>query len=153
MDSTIQTYVEHLDSLRERIKETIQDLTAEDLNWSPSLTETNSAYILATHIAGSESMWVHEIIGGINVKRDRDSEFQAKGTTTNELVKRIESTAEISRKILSGLTRADLEQSRKEPFRRGGGDISVHGCLLRILEHTSEHLGHLELTKQLLKQR
>ena len=149
MEPEVQNYITMLDDLRNRFKEAVQDMTADQLNWAPPAKDVNSPYILAYHIAGSEAMWIHQIVGQRDVSRDRDAEFQATGDSPAALNERLDSVAATSREILGGLTRADLEQSRTQPTRRGGGQAPVRWCIANLIEHYAEHLGHLDLTKQL----
>src|SRR5258708_18522204 len=51
-----------------------------DLNRPLELPDSNTAFVLATHLIGSAEYWVLELAGGRDVQRDRLSEFRATGT-------------------------------------------------------------------------
>ena len=153
MEPEVQNYIEMLDDLRNRFKEAVRDMTANQLNWAPPAKDVNSPYILAYHIAGSEAMWIHQIVGQRDVSRDRDAEFQATGNSPAALNERLDSIAATSRDIIGGLTLDELAQLRTQPVRRGGDQAPVRWCIAHLTEHYAEHLGHLDLTKQLYEGR
>ena len=153
MEPEVQNYITMLDDLRNRFKETVQDMDADQLNWTPPAKDVNSPYILAYHIAGSETMWIHQIVGQRDVSRDRDAEFQATGNSPAPLNERLDSIAATSCDIIGGLTLDELAQLRTQPVHRGGDQAPVRWCIAHLIEHYAEHLGHLDLTKQLYEGR
>ena len=153
MDPEAQNYITMLDNLRNRLKEAVRDMTADQLNWAPPAKDVNSPYILAYHITGSETMWIHQIVGQRHVSRDRDAEFRATGDSPAALNERLDSVAATSREIIAGLTLDDLKQLRTQPTRRGGDQTPVRWCITHLIEHYAEHLGHLDLTIQLYEVR
>lgn len=116
----------------------------------PPLPGANSAYQLLTHCLGMARQWVREDILGEPTGRDRDAEFEAVGSVA-ELVAR----ARVEREEL----RADLARIRPGmpvPGRPGREDFwsdSAEGILLHVLEELCQHLGHLELTRDLVAAR
>src|SRR5260370_10577604 len=57
-----------------------RDISDVDLNRPLELPESNTAFVLATHLIGSAEYWLLELAGGRDVQRDRLSEFRATGT-------------------------------------------------------------------------
>src|SRR6266576_4299622 len=57
-----------------------RDISDVDINSPLELPESNTAFVLATHLIGSAEYWVLELAGGRDVQRDRLSEFRATGT-------------------------------------------------------------------------
>src|SRR2546429_1668730 len=53
-----------------------RDMSDVDINSPLELPESNTAFVLATHLIGSAEYWVLELAGGRDVQRDRPSEFQ-----------------------------------------------------------------------------
>ena len=153
MDTMAQTYIDKLDQLREKIKVAIQDMSREELTWTPPAADTNSPYVLASHIAGAEREWIHQMVGGHEVSRDRDTEFLATGDDPALLVEMLEQNGATSREVISKLTIADMAQPRTRPARLGGTPITLHYCLMHMVEHMAEHVGHIELTKQMYAKR
>jgi hypothetical protein len=151
MSAEIEAYIESLDSLRRAATEVIRGMSAEELGWAPLAADTNSPTVLATHMAGSEGFWVQQVVGGIDVRRDRDAEFVARDSTAAELEAMLERTGRTSRDVLRGLSGTDLGDTR--PARTGEDPVSVRHAILHQIEHMALHLGHLALTHQLYEAR
>ena len=147
MDPEVQSYLNSLDALRGEVRSAIQGLSAEALNWRPLPEGTNSIYVLVSHMTGSESFLIHQVIGGRDIGRNRDAEFVARGESPAELEALIDRAGQGTREVLQGLTSADLGVIKE----LGGGRPSqtARWCVVHIIEHLALHLGHLQLTKQL----
>ncbi len=140
----VEGYIQQLRQLRAEMLKWCEGLPPEGLNWTPPVKDTNSIYVLATHVAGSEAWWLHQIVGGIDVKRDRPAEFAAVGDDLALLKWRFDSVAQQSETILRGLSEAGLRSERSTTY----GQRSVQWCILHVAEHLSRHIGHAELTRQ-----
>ena len=151
MTTDIQDFIERFDLLRDQLKEAIQGMSGEELNWRPLGEDTSSPWVLVTHICGNWGFWVHQVVGGIDVRRDRDAEFTAKGTEVAELEALVDRTSETTHKVLRGLSGDDLGETR-EP-RPGATPVTLRRAMLNCLTHVHEHLGHLGMTKQLYEER
>ncbi|MDP2969951.1 MAG: DinB family protein [Deltaproteobacteria bacterium] len=118
----VENYLLILNDLRNQVKNLLEKFPDEALDWRPIEGEgdpaTNSATILVTHLAGSESIWIKEVIGGQPIHRNRDAEFITKGVAMAELKRRLEGGDQNTEAILSSLTSAQLEESRKWQDRR-----------------------------------
>lgn len=149
MDTMAQTYLDKIDQLRGKIMAALQDMSSEELNWTPPAANSNSPYVLATHIIGTEREWIHQMVGGHEISRDRGAEFLAVGHDPAPLAEMLAQNGATSRDVISKLTVADMDQSRVSPARLGGTPITLHYCLMHMVEHLAEHVGHIELTKQM----
>jgi uncharacterized damage-inducible protein DinB len=147
MSGEIEAYVGQLDSIRGEAAETVRGMSVEELGWTPLATDTSSPTVLVTHMAGSESFWIHQVAGGIDVGRDRDSEFAALPTVSAHLVAALERAGETSRGVLRGLSGTDLDEKR--PSRPGQDPVTIRYAILHQIDHMAQHLGHLALTHQL----
>lgn len=85
MSAETDAYIQVLDELRQDVAETIEGMDEEALDWAPSAPDTNPAGVLVAHIAGAESCWIHQVVGGIDVGHDRDAEFATKGIASTDL--------------------------------------------------------------------
>jgi uncharacterized damage-inducible protein DinB len=145
----VLAYLTHLEELRNQVKSLLEGWPQEALDWRPIEGEgefaTNSLTAMVVHLAGSETFWVKEIIGGKNIVRDREAEFVTKGLNLMELRTKIEAAAKVTADILSALTEKQLEELRKWRDR----SVSVRWCILHVIEHIAQHLGHIQLTRQL----
>ena len=149
MISELDNYLNRLDDLHGQVSNLIAELPAEALNWRPIEGKdnhiTNSLAVLATHIAGAEHFWIAEVIGGRPATRDRDAEFVNVATSTAELLQILEKISRETKEVLSALSESDLNGICQAKNRT----VSVRWCILHVVDHTSLHLGHMQITYQL----
>ena len=145
----IQDYLMELEDLRTQIKGLLEGMPQEGLDWRPIEGEgdlaTNSLGVIATHLAGSETFWSSELIGGKKVDRDRDSEFKVKGISSSELKGKMDKSGQLTHEILSTLKKKQLEEKRTWRDQ----SINVRSCILHLITHLAQHVGHMQLTRLL----
>lgn len=129
----------------------IAGLPQEALDWVPG-PDMNSLCVLVVHSMGAERYWIGDIGAGIESNRNRAAEFQAHGLDEKTLRELLASTLEFVRTVFESLTLDDLTKSRYSP-NMGGGDRRAIFGISHALEHTAQHLGHAEITRQFWEQR
>jgi len=140
-------YLERLEGLQRRLHKDVQDLPAEAMDWLPG-PAMNSVAVLLAHIAGV----LHE---GIDIALDdppsrvRAQEFQTRGVLSAEMLRRLDAVIDYARSALPRLGLEDLDQERKDE----DATITCGWALLHALEHAYLHLGHVQLTCQMWRQR
>jgi uncharacterized damage-inducible protein DinB len=140
--------------LRRTIRE-LRDLPDEALNRELDLPETNTLFQMGTHIVGSTRYWTVTLAGGTDYNRDRSSEFRATGTTA-EVVAALETLIGEVHASIDGLGDIELERptAREDEYATTGvrneAGMPLRDCLLHALEHVALHLGHIQITRQLL---
>ena len=91
MIGEIQEYFNTINDLRDQVKQQLEGLSREALDWRPTASDgelaTNSMAVIAAHVAGSEPFWIKEIVGGQPIHRDRASEFVTQGVDVSELAR------------------------------------------------------------------
>ena len=132
----------------DKLVESLHGFEEDDLNWSP-LGNANSLYVLATHTMGNIEQ---NVLGGIcdePFQRDRDAEFLAKGASWETIQGRWrELRCRISECI------KDVPQNRLERKKESSlGILTGRETLMVVARHAAEHLGHAEITHDLLKQK
>jgi uncharacterized damage-inducible protein DinB len=131
----------------------LSDLSDELLNQPVPLPAANSLFALATHLAGAGEFWAVAVPGRRPIARDREAEFRATGTHA-ELVERYDRWLAAVHEVLDAMPDTMLEQQVDLPagYRRWVGDepVTVRDCLLHAVEHSALHLGHIEITRQVL---
>ncbi len=147
MAPEIEGYIQILDYMRDEVKKAIQGMTAEELNWAPLAKDTNSAAVLVTHLAGSESSLIHQVIGGVDIHRSRDAEFTTRASSVAELEAMLDRTGTRSREVLSKVFASDL--GKMVSTRVGAAPRSLRQHIPHVIEHCGQHLGHISLTRQL----
>jgi uncharacterized damage-inducible protein DinB len=142
-----------LERIARRSLKQFRDISDADLNRHLELPESNTAFVLATHLIGSAEYWVLQMAGGRDVHRDRSSEFRATGTAA-ELAARYERWLTAMRELLSTFPeeRMDSPVSPRAGYHPSFDEesMTVRDALLHAVEHCALHQGHLELTRQLL---
>lgn len=126
--------------------ESLDGLSTDDLNWSP-LESANSLYVLATHTMGNVEHRILTVLCDEEIDRARDAEFLAKGSSPKDIQERWRKLRERISKCVEGLpsTRLDRVQDLT-----GSGPATGRETLLLVTRHAAEHLGHAELTRDLL---
>jgi len=149
MRKEIQAYLTKLGDLRNQAKTLLEGLPQEALDWRPIQGEgelaTNSLAVMAVHLAGSQTYWMKEIIGRTPIQRDREAEFATKGASVADLKAGLDAAGKIAEEVLSPLTENQMEEERK--FREK--QITVRAGILQVIDHVAQHIGHMQLTRQL----
>jgi hypothetical protein len=117
------------------------------VNERPDLPGANSPYAIVTHCLGVMEFWGGAVVGGRTVHRDRPAEFRATGGV-EELVARVDAARlQLARDVegveWEGPPASVHHQGRPESRTNGG-------VLLHVLEELFQHLGQLELTRDVL---
>jgi uncharacterized damage-inducible protein DinB len=138
----------------ENLLSALQDIPAETLNRRLDLPETNSLFALATHLLGASEFWTLALGAGRTVERDRAAEFRASGTY-GDLATRCRRWIADVHDAFDAMPDAALDKALDGPPNayRGTlppGQMSARECLLHAIEHGALHLGHIQLTRQLL---
>jgi len=125
----------------------LRALGDERVNERPDLPGANPPFAIVTHCLGVLEWWGGAMVAGRPVERDRDAEFRAAGRV-DELVPRIDAARRQLADDVAGVDWAEppevvLDRDRPDGRTKGG-------VLLHVLEELYQHLGQLELTRDLL---
>ena len=146
MDPFFQVLADSFTSLHAGILNALELLPVEALDWKPG-TEMNSIGVIIVHLTGAERFLIGDVIMGEPSNRNREAEFQTSGMSKLDLIERLNQSNAYIAAAFEKLNLSDLETTRIHP--RHGNQVSVAWALLHTLEHTGNHLGHIELTVQL----
>jgi uncharacterized damage-inducible protein DinB len=149
MISETQTYANVLRDARARVWKLLEGLMPDALNWHPTPDASNSIYALAVHCLGAERRWIHQIVGGRTIVRDRDAEFRALAENLAALQTTYAEAAGETERVLNELTSDALDALKSD----GKQEASARWCILHIVEHYNEHIGQMALTRQLWENR
>lgn len=122
-------------------------LDDREANTIPDLPGANSAYQLLTHCLGMLRFWTEACILGRTVERDRAAEFTSSGPV-GSLVEYAES---VRAQFIAAL--AEMMPGQAVHGRPAWDDFwadSPEGILLHVFEELCQHLGHLEITRDLV---
>lgn len=148
MSSEINTYIGHFISAHQQVRDIIFDMSENELAWCPIEGDTNAASVLMRHLLGAERFRIHQIAGGIDVDRDRESEFLPSLVTLEALLNYLREVDSNTQKVLQGLSSSDLDKI-VPAVRSYEKDEPVRWHILHTVEHLGIHIGHLSLNRQL----
>jgi uncharacterized damage-inducible protein DinB len=150
MEKFFSDYLDRLEGLHYRIAVALEGLPQQGIDWVPG-EEMNSIGVLVTHIAGAERYWIGDVVAGDESSRVRATEFETTGMDRESLLARLDEVLAHSRGVLAGLHEEQLTEERASP--RVEERFTLAWSLLHALKHTAEHVGQVEMTRQLWEQR
>jgi uncharacterized damage-inducible protein DinB len=145
----VELYLERLQDRRAEILKALAGLEDEALDWKPLSSDSNSLAVLAIHSLGAERRWLHQIVGGRKIERDREAEFRARAKDVPTLNAMYAAAALQSHQILSQLKAEEMEMLHHGALE----PCTTRWAILHVLEHYSEHLAQMWLTRQLWENR
>ena len=156
-DDRVGISVDELVSYTERAVDQMADIVAglgDDLaNRRPALPGANSPYAILRHCLGVMEFWGGQVIAGRAVERDRDAEFKATGSVAGLVV----ATQQAKESFRADADAADpAAPPRGIHPGKGPPDLetlSQGSALLHVLEEVTQHLGQMELTRDVLRDR
>jgi uncharacterized damage-inducible protein DinB len=144
-DPVAEVFVRQFGHENGRLRKAIEGLAAGDLDRVVA-PQTNSVAVLVAHATGSELGWLH-VAAGRSFQRDRDSEFRTRGVSAAELDARIERASRAMPELVAAAIEGGLGTKRAT---RSGDEVTAGYALVHALEHLAEHVGQIELTRQLI---
>ncbi len=128
----------------------IAKLDDDQLNTETGLPGANTVFQLVFHATQACTYWVDHIVCGSRTDRDRDAEFRSSGTAE-------EAHAAITelRKLLTA--RSDMVATATELANTPrtvtplGRPWTVGAALIHAYEELAQHLGHAEITADLVR--
>lgn len=129
----------------------ILNALGDDLaNRRPDLEGANTPYGIVTHCVGLTRWWCGEVVGGKQVARDREAEFTAAGRVA-DLVARV---PEARQAVAEAVAAGDWLGPNRGPLPPAFADnpigASRGGTVLHVYEELLQHLGQLEITRDIL---
>ena len=149
-DPTIDALRDVLDESLDEIRGGIAGLTVEELNARPAAGETNSIAVIVTHALGATLSWLSLAMGAPPPERDREAEFRA--LADDGFAARTET--------MIGRCLAVLDSGPWDPARTGTPNWNARlaeqprtaaYAASHALAHLGEHVGHLHMTRELLR--
>ena len=151
-DPTIAAARDILADSLEGLRSTLDGCTAEELNRRPAGADSNGLAVLATHALASTRSWLSLAVGASVPDRDRHQEFLAVVEDPAAFMAGVDEVVAACRSLLE--TDEPFEPGRvgTAPWRtyRSDDPVTAAWALLHALEHLREHVGHAQLTRQLL---
>lgn len=146
---------ERLEYVRVQVLALLENASEEELAFVPA-GFNNPACVIGRHLAGVETYWIGQVVGGIDAHRDRPAEFAKPGWPRAKVLEALSKSRDVSQKVFQSLEPAGLDgpihllpgftppHSPENPTRRF--------AILHVLEHESYHLGQLSVLLRIVKE-
>ena len=144
-------YLWFVDQALDAMTAIVRDLGDVDANRAIDTAGSNSPYVILAHCLGVLEFWGGAMVAGRAIERDRDAEFVAEGPVA-ELIER---TVEARRRFAADLAALDSPapppgavkpEDAGLPFATTQGGVLVH-----VYEELVQHLGQMEITRDVLR--
>ena len=131
------------------LRDVIKNLQAvpEQRLWTTKGRISNSAGVLAQHLAGNLNYYIGTALGNTGYVRTREAEFQKSDKKRSELIQLLENTRIMTGKVIPNIDSSQLDK----PFPlENDPKISTRLTLLKMLKHLSYHNGQLNYLSRIL---
>jgi len=134
-----------LQHLRDSAVFKLEGLTPDQLRWTPAPT-ANSLGIIVVHLGYAERLWVRAVFAGERMEmgwRTRMFELPT-GWDVDQAVAFYRTETEAADGVLDAAGSFDL---------RSAGDLrptTLRWVVLHLIEETARHVGHMDITRELL---
>jgi hypothetical protein len=143
----------YVDRAVEAMADIVGDLGDDLANTRPGPPGANSAYVILRHCLGVMEYWGGHVVAGRAVDRDREAEFRASGPTADLVA----AAQEAQRRFRADIVTADPKARPRGTDPAAGQNelefVSQGHALLHVMEEVCQHLGQMEITRDLLRQR
>ena len=134
--------------LHEQLRDDLDGLDDEGLNWVP-MPGANSIATIVTHLVGSEAE-TFQSVAGYECERDRDAEFVGRGRTMPEVLGLLDGADDVITELEPRIDTGRLHALIPLPTLPADEVRPGLTWLIGNYGHAREHVGQVELTKQLL---
>ena len=142
-----EIFLARISSSVDRLLATMDGMTQEQINWRPAVENANSIYALAVHTVGYTGDIILGKLCGHSRPRNQEAEFAAVGGSVEPL--RMSWTG--LRKQLADALAALPAGALDGRYDYGNRNVTGVEVLLILARHAHEHMGHAELTRDLIK--
>jgi hypothetical protein len=144
ISSTLIALFRHI---HRQLRDELDDLDDDALNWVP-VPGANSIATIITHLVGSEAETLR-CIAGVACQRDRDTEFVALMRTRQDLLVLVDRADDLTVELAPRIGAGRLAAVFALPTMPADDLRSGLAWLIGNYGHAREHVGHIQLTKQL----
>lgn len=143
-------YLAVAEEIFDGIDAVLATLDDDSVNRTPLPGTVNTVFALVTHLHGMGCYWGGSVVAGERNPRDRAAEFHAHGTVA-------EAAARLAdlRTRLPGWVEVAAAEGVRDPHASGTSrtdtaDVSAAWALQHILHECAQHLGHMEICRDLV---
>jgi hypothetical protein len=143
-------YLWFVDRALDAMTRIVEDLGDELANARPPLRDANSAYVILTHCLGVMEYWGGGTVAARAFTRDRSAEFTARGEVAPLVRRAAEARRQLAADIVGADSMAQSANVRPDPDDPAPYDERKGAGLIHVLEEIYQHLGQMELTRDVL---
>jgi hypothetical protein len=143
-------YLWYVDLALDEMVAIVSGLGDGTANRRPDLAGANSPYAILTHCLGVLEFWGGLMVAERAITRDREAEFAAQGAVV-DLAQR---AATARRQLATDISAFDASAAPPQALPPEDADLpyakTKGGVLLHVLEELLQHLGQMELSRDVL---
>ncbi len=134
------------------LRATLEGMSSDGLNWKPETADTNSPAVLVYHVLRSTRDWICMAVDLPRPPRIRDDEFASTFDSEDDALALVDALWTETLGYLDRAGSIDWAAEREDLLaliEPGDPSPTRAYCLMHAIEHLREHVGHLQLTRQL----
>ncbi len=132
--------------------EILRDLGDELANTKPDLPGANSPYAIVFHCVAVIEYWAGSVIAGLKIPRDRAAEFTAEGRVDDVIIRVDEVRARLPEWVDVALREGIRDRTVIGTTRPELATATPEWVLTHLVRELAQHLGQLEITRDILRQ-
>jgi Protein of unknown function (DUF664) len=148
---SVDTLISYTERAVDQMAGIVSDLGDDLANRRPLLPGANSPYAILRHCLGVMEFWGGHMVAGRVVHRDRDSEFRSSGPVATLLAATQQGKATFRADAATADPGAPPRGTHPDADARDLETLSQGSVLLHVLEEVTQHLGQMELTRDMLR--
>jgi hypothetical protein len=133
--------------LHNEVRNEVAPLDTDDLNWVPT-DGANTIATIVRHLVGSEAETLRSVAGQA-CERDRDAEFVPSTTSKQEVLSLLDAADSLVDHLTPAIVDTQLFTRIGLPTLPAGETRPVATWLVGNYGHACQHVGHIQMTKQL----
>lgn len=153
MDAGVAGLAEYVERAVDSMSEILTGLGDDLANQRPGLLSANSPYAILRHSLGVMAFWGGQVVADRKVVRDRAAEFRAAGPVADLVAAAQEAKGQFRADVAGADPSAPLRGTHPEMREDDLEMRSQWHALLHVLEEMTQHLGQMEITRDLLARR
>ena len=144
-------YLWFVDQALDEMVRIVTELGDDAANRRPDVDGANSPFAILTHCLGVMEFWGAYMIADRAFERDREAEFSARGSVTGLVQRTLLARAQLAMDLSAGDPSAAPRHDPVFPEDVGTPLAATQsGVLVHVLHELLQHLGQMEVTRDLL---
>jgi len=152
VETSVDAVVSYVDRAVDQMTAIVTELGDDPANRKPGLLGANSPYAILRHCLGVMEFWGGQVVAGREVTRDREAEFRAHGPVAGLAAAAADAKRRFRADAATAQFTAPPRSEAHHSMGPGALEFTSQGhALLHVLEEVTQHLGQMELTRDVLR--